>query len=32
MSVDYAAVTGRQQRVWGLGDYGRIGSLLKLDG
>ncbi len=28
MSVDFAAVTGRQQQVWSLGDYGRIGSLL----
>ena len=28
MSVDYAAVTGRQQKVWSLGDYGRIGSRL----
>ena len=28
MSVDYAAVTGRQQQVWGMGDYGRVGSLL----
>jgi SAM-dependent methyltransferase len=28
MSVDYAAVTGRQQQVWSLGDYGRVGSLL----
>jgi ubiquinone/menaquinone biosynthesis C-methylase UbiE len=28
MSVDYAAVTGRQQKVWSLGDYGRVGSLL----
>jgi ubiquinone/menaquinone biosynthesis C-methylase UbiE len=28
MSVDFAAVTGRQQKVWGAGDYGRIGSLL----
>lgn len=28
MSVDYTAVTGRQQQVWGMGDYGRIGSLL----
>jgi len=28
MSVDYAAVTGRQQKVWSLGDYGRLGSLL----
>lgn len=28
MSVDYAAVTGRQQAVWSLGDYGRVGSLL----
>ena len=28
MSVDFAAVTGRQQMVWSLGDYGRVGSLL----
>ncbi len=28
MDVDYAAVTGRQQKVWSLGDYGRVGSLL----
>ena len=28
MSVDYAAVTGRQQQVWSLGDYGKVGSLL----
>jgi SAM-dependent methyltransferase len=28
MSVDYAAVTGKQQKVWSLGDYGRVGSLL----
>jgi ubiquinone/menaquinone biosynthesis C-methylase UbiE len=28
MSVDYAAVTERQQKVWSLGDYGRVGSLL----
>lgn len=28
VSVDYAAVTGRQQMVWSLGDYGRVGSLL----
>lgn len=28
MNVDYAAVTGRQQQVWTLGDYGRGGSLL----
>jgi SAM-dependent methyltransferase len=28
MSVDYAAVTGKQQAVWSLGDYGRVGSLL----
>lgn len=28
MSVDFAAVTGRQQQVWSLGDYGRIGCLL----
>ena len=28
MSVDYAAVTSRQQKVWGLGDYGKVGSLL----
>ena len=28
MSVDFAAVTGRQQKVWSLGDYGRVGSLL----
>jgi SAM-dependent methyltransferase len=26
--VDYEAVTERQQKVWSLGDYGRIGSLL----
>ena len=28
MTVDYAAVTVRQQQVWSLGDYGKIGSLL----
>ncbi|MCW2616408.1 MAG: methyltransferase type 11 [Frankiales bacterium] len=28
MSVDYAVITGRQQRVWSLGDYGKVGSLL----
>jgi len=28
VSVDYAAITGRQQKVWSLGDYGRVGSLL----
>lgn len=28
MSVDFAAVTGRQQKMWSLGDYGRVGSLL----
>jgi len=28
MSVDYAAVTTRQQKVWSLGDYGKVGSLL----
>lgn len=28
MTVDYAAVTGRQQQVWSLGDYGKVGSLL----
>ncbi len=28
MSVDYAAVTERQQKVWSMGDYGRVGSLL----
>ncbi len=28
MSVDYAAITARQQKVWSLGDYGKIGSLL----
>jgi SAM-dependent methyltransferase len=28
MTVDYAAVTARQQKVWGLGDYGKVGSLL----
>ena len=27
MSVDFAAVTGRQQKGWSRGDYGRIGSL-----
>ena len=32
MSVDYAAVTGRQQAVWSLGDYGRVGSLLSAMG
>lgn len=26
--MDLAAVTGRQQQVWSLGDYGRVGSLL----
>jgi SAM-dependent methyltransferase len=28
MSVDFGAVTERQQKVWASGDYGRIGSLL----
>jgi SAM-dependent methyltransferase len=28
VSVDYAAVTSRQQKVWSLGDYGKVGSLL----
>jgi SAM-dependent methyltransferase len=28
MTVDFAAVTGRQQQVWSMGDYGRVGSLL----
>lgn len=28
MSVDFAAITGRQRQVWSLGDYGRVGSLL----
>lgn len=28
MSVDFAAVTQRQQKVWSLGDYGKVGSLL----
>lgn len=28
MTVDYATVTGRQQQVWSLGDYGKVGSLL----
>jgi SAM-dependent methyltransferase len=28
MSIDFAAVTQRQQKVWASGDYGRIGSLL----
>jgi SAM-dependent methyltransferase len=28
MTVDYAAVTAKQQQVWGLGAYGRVGSLL----
>ena len=28
MRVDYAAVTGRQQKVWSLGDYAKVGSLL----
>jgi SAM-dependent methyltransferase len=28
MSIDYAAVTSRQQGVWSQGDYGKIGSLL----
>ena len=28
MSVNYAEVTQRQQKVWSLGDYGRVGSLL----
>ena len=27
-AVDHRAVTERQRQVWGLGDYGRIGSLL----
>jgi SAM-dependent methyltransferase len=28
VTVDYAAITTKQQKVWGLGDYGRVGSLL----
>lgn len=28
MTVDFAAVTGKQRKVWGLGDYGKVGSLL----
>jgi SAM-dependent methyltransferase len=28
MTVDYPAVTARQQNVWSLGDYGKVGSLL----
>jgi ubiquinone/menaquinone biosynthesis C-methylase UbiE len=28
VSVDYAAVTQKQQGVWSLGDYGKVGSLL----
>ena len=28
MSVDFAAITQRQQQVWSLGDYGKVGSLL----
>ena len=28
MSVDCGAVTAKQQKVWGLGDYGKVGSLL----
>ena len=28
MTVDFAAITGRQQQVWSLGDYGKVGSLL----
>ena len=28
MSVDFGAVTAKQQKVWGLGDYGKVGSLL----
>jgi ubiquinone/menaquinone biosynthesis C-methylase UbiE len=28
MTVDFAAVTGKQRQVWGLGNYGRVGSLL----
>jgi SAM-dependent methyltransferase len=27
-AVDYRSVTQRQQQVWSLGDYGRVGSLL----
>lgn len=27
-AVDYQGVTQRQQQVWSLGDYGRVGSLL----
>ena len=27
-AVDFAAVTTKQQKVWSLGDYGRVGSLL----
>jgi SAM-dependent methyltransferase len=32
MTVDFAAVTGKQRQVWGLGDYGRVGSLLSCIG
>lgn len=32
MSVDYTGITDRQQQVWSLGDYGRIGSLLSVLG
>lgn len=32
MSIDFATVTGRQRTVWGLGDYGRVGSLLSCIG
>ena len=28
VTVDFAAITTKQQKVWSLGDYGRIGSLL----
>ena len=28
MSVDFAAITGRQQQVWSMGDYGKFGSVL----
>ena len=28
MTVDYPAITDKQQKVWSLGDYGRVGSLL----
>lgn len=32
MDVDFAAVTSRQQKMWSLGDFGKVGSLLSMIG